>query len=297
MKKLAKILTAAALCVAALTTFGCGDDKKEAAKAPAGDAPIKIAVTAGPHAEIMDNVKKLAEKQGLKIEVVEFNDYVTPNVALFQGEVFANSMQHRPYRFDSCRGDRTEAVFPENQKKPPSTLQKEPKFDLVEVFTTVNFPMAAYSKTLKKGDAIPDGATIGIPNDPSNGGRAILVLANAGLIKVKDIKNVTTTVADITENPHNFKFLELDAATIPRSLPDVTFAVINANYAIPAGLNPTKDSIILESADNPFVNIFVTKKTNENDPRIAKLKEIYQSADNEKFIMEHFQGTILPAWK
>ena len=97
MKKLAKILTAAALCVAALTTFGCGDDKKEAAKAPAGDAPIKIAVTAGPHAEIMDNVKKLAEKQGLKIEVVEFNDYVTPNVALFQGEVFANSMQHRPY--------------------------------------------------------------------------------------------------------------------------------------------------------------------------------------------------------
>ena len=135
MKKLAKILTAAALCVAALTTFGCGDDKKEAAKAPAGDAPIKIAVTAGPHAEIMDNVKKLAEKQGLKIEVVEFNDYVTPNVALFQGEVFANSMQHRPYL--------------------DATLQKEPKFDLVEVFKTVNFPMAAYSKTLKKGDAIP----------------------------------------------------------------------------------------------------------------------------------------------
>ena len=117
----------------------------------------------------MDNVKKLAEKQGLKIEVVEFNDYVTPNVALFQGEVFANSMQHRPYL--------------------DATLQKEPKFDLVEVFKTVNFPMAAYSKTLKKGDAIPDGATIGIPNDPSNGGRAILVLANAGLIKVKDIKN------------------------------------------------------------------------------------------------------------
>ena len=108
----------------------------------------------------MDNVKKLAEKQGLKIEVVEFNDYVTPNVALFQGEVFANSMQHRPYL--------------------DATLQKEPKFDLVEVFKTVNFPMAAYSKTLKKGDAIPDGATIGIPNDPSNGGRAILVLANAG---------------------------------------------------------------------------------------------------------------------
>lgn len=102
MKKLAKILTAAALCVAALTTFGCGDDKKEAAKAPAGDAPIKIAVTAGPHAEIMDNVKKLAEKQGLKIEVVEFNDYVTPNVALSRRD-FANSMQHRPYLDALCK--------------------------------------------------------------------------------------------------------------------------------------------------------------------------------------------------
>ena len=271
--KLKRILAALAVGTLALGIFGCGGSEKAADTS----APVKVGVTAGPHAEIMDEVKKLAAKDGLNIEVVEFNDFVTPNIALQQGEIFANSMQHRPYL--------------------DATLQKEPKFDLVEVFKTVNFPMAAYSKTLKKGDAIPDGATIGIPNDPSNGGRAILVLANAGLIKVKDIKNVTTTVADITENPHNFKFLELDAATIPRSLPDVTFAVINANYAIPAGLNPTKDSIILESADNPFVNIFVTKKTNENDPRIAKLKEIYQSADNEKFIMEHFQGTILPAWK
>lgn len=279
MKKFVKVLTATALCVAALASFGCGGEKKEAATtaAPANAAPLKIAVTAGPHAEIMDNVKKLAEKKGLKIEVVEFSDYVTPNVSLFQGEVFANSMQHRPYL--------------------DATLKKEPKFDLVEVFKTVNFPMAVYSKTLKKGDAIPDGSTIGIPNDPSNGGRAILVLANAGLLQVKNNKDVTTTVADITANPHNFKFLELDAATIPRSLPDVTAAVINANYAIPAGLNPTNDSLILESAENPFVNIFVTKKTKEKDPRIAQLKEIYQSADNEKFINEHFKGTILPAWK
>lgn len=275
MNKTIKLLATTALFVAALSLVGCGSDSKETKSA----APevIKVAVTAGPHAEILDNVKKLAEKQGLKIEVVEFNDYVTPNVALFQGEVFANSMQHRPYL--------------------DSTLKKEPKFDLEEAFKTVNFPMAAYSTTLKKGDAIPDGATIGIPNDPSNGGRALLVLANAGLIKVKDTKNVTTNIADITENPHNFKFLELDAATIPRSLPDVTLAVINANYAIPAGLNPTKDSIILEPSDNPFVNIFAVKKTNANSETIKKLKAIYQSEENAKFINEHFKGTILPAWK
>lgn len=275
MNKTIKLLATTALFVAALSLVGCGSDSKETKSA----APevIKVAVTAGPHAEILDNVKKLAEKQGLKIEVVEFNDYVTPNVALFQGEVFANSMQHRPYL--------------------DSTLKKEPKFDLEEAFKTVNFPMAAYSTTLKKGDAIPDGATIGIPNDPSNGGRALLVLANAGLIKVKDTKNVTTNIADITENPHNFKFLELDAATIPRSLPDVTLAVINANYAIPAGLNPTTDSIILEPSDNPFVNIFAVKKTNANSETIKKLKAIYQSEENAKFINEHFKGTILPAWK
>ncbi len=276
MNKLTKILIASALCVSTFLTIGCGGGEKKAA-APKADAPIKIGVTAGPHAEIMDNVKKLAAKENLNVEVVEFADYVTPNVALFQGELFANSMQHAPYLV--------------------ATLKKEPKFDLKEVFKTVNFPMAVYSQKVKKGEEIPNGAVVGIPNDPSNGGRALLVLAHAGLIKVKDINDVTTSVADITENPKNLKFSELDAATIPRSLPDLTVAVINANYAIPAGLNPSSDSIILEDSKNPFVNIFVTKESNLNDPRIATLKKIYQSPENEKFILEQFKGTILPAWK
>lgn len=132
---------------------------------------------------------------------------------------------------------------------------------MVEVFKTVNFPMAVYSDKIKKGEAIPDGATIGIPNDPSNGGRALLLLAEQKLIEVKDITDVTTSVADITGNPHGYKFLELDAATIPRSLPDVTVAVINANYALPAGLNPVKDSLMVEGAASPYINIFVTKKS------------------------------------
>ena len=276
MHKITKTIVGLALCLVAAVSFGCGS--KEATKGEVKpEGVIKIGVTAGPHAEIMDNVKKLAAKQGLKIEVVEFNDYVTPNVALNQGELFANSMQHGPYL--------------------AATLKKEPKFDLKECFKTVNFPMAVYSSKLKKGDKIPDGATIGIPNDPSNGGRALLVLAKANLIKVKDIKNVTTTVKDITDNPHKFKIQELDAATITRSMPDLTLAVINANYALPAGLNPSKDALIVESADNPFVNIFVTRGANLKDPRIDQLQKIYQSADNEKFILEYFKGTILPAWK
>ena len=253
MKKLAKILSIATLCAFTAFAVGCGGDKKAEKKVDT-NAPIKIGVTAGPHAEIMDNVKKLADKKGLKIEVVEFSDYVTPNVA------------------------------------------KEPSFKLVEVFKTVNFPMAVYSQKVKKGEEIPNGAVVGIPNDPSNGGRALLLLADKGLIELKDKTNVVTTVKDITSNPKNLVIRELDAAIIPNSLPDLTVAVINCNYALPAGLNPTNDSILLENANNPFLNIFVTREANVNDPRIKQLQEVYQSAENKKFVNEYFKGTITPAW-
>ena len=271
MSKLVKILITVALMALMVVAAGCGGDKKEEKKADT-KAPIKIGVTAGPHAEIMDNVKKLAEKDGLKIEVVEFSDFVSPNVALAQGELFANSMQHAPYL--------------------AATLKKEPKFQLVEVFKTVNFPMAIYSAKYKKVEDIPAGATIGIPNDPSNGARALLVLADKGFIEVKDKNSVTTTVADITKNDKKYKIQELDAASIPKAMPDLDIAVINANYALVAKLNPSKDSLLIERNDNPFLNVFVTTKANEKDPRIAQLKKIYQSAENKKFIADHFKGTI-----
>ncbi len=274
MTRLKRILAALAIGTLALGVFGCGGDEKQA---PAAGEPVRVGVTAGPHAEIMDEVKRLAAKEGLNVEVVEFNDFVTPNIALYQGEIFANCMQHKPYL--------------------DATLEKEPKFDLVEVFKTVNFPMAVYSDKIKKGEAIPDGATIGIPNDPSNGGRALLLLAEQKLIEVKDITDVTTSVADITGNPHGYKFLELDAATIPRSLPDVTVAVINANYALPAGLNPVKDSLMVEGAASPYINIFVTKKEHADDPRIEQLQKIYQSDDVQKFIDGHFKGAVTIGWK
>ena len=271
MSKLVKILITVALMALMVVAAGCGGDKKDEKKADT-KAPIKIGVTAGPHAEIMDNVKKLADKEGLKIEVVEFSDFVSPNVALAQGELFANSMQHAPYL--------------------AATLKKEPKFQLVEVFKTVNFPMAIYSTKYKKVEDIPAGATIGIPNDPSNGARALLVLADKGFIEVKDKNSVTTTVADITKNDKKYKIQELDAASIPKAMPDLDIAVINANYALVAKLNPSKDSLLIERNDNPFLNIFVTTKASEKDPRIAQLKKIYQSAENKKFIADHFKGTI-----
>ena len=222
MSKLVKILITVALMALMVVAAGCGGDKKDEKKVDS-KAPIKIGVTAGPHAEIMDNVKKLAEKDGLKIEVVEFSDFVSPNVALAQGELFANSMQHAPYL--------------------AATLKKEPKFQLVEVFKTVNFPMAIYSAKYKKVEDIPAGATIGIPNDPSNGARALLVLADKGFIEVKDKNSVTTTVADITKNDKKYNIQELDAASIPKAMPDLDIAVINANYALVAKLNPSEDSL------------------------------------------------------
>ena len=275
MSKIVRILLALTACTLLLITAGCGSNNDEKKSDP--NAPLKIGVTAGPHAEIMDNVKKLAEKNtDLKIEIVEFSDYVSPNVSLNEGELFANSMQHAPYL--------------------KSTLEKEPNFNLVAAFKTVNFPMAIYSSKYKKVEDVPQGAIIGIPNDPSNGARALLLLADKGFIKLKDNNNVTSTVADITENPRNYTIRELDAASIPKAMPDLDLAVINANYALIAKLNPTKDSLLIERADNPFVNIFVTTKANLNDLRIKQLQKVYQSEENKQFIAQYFKGTITPGF-
>lgn len=275
MKNTSKLLLTIFALAFTLIATGCGSSNDTAKADP--NAPLKIGVTAGPHAELMDHFKALAKKEGLNIEVVEFADYVTPNTALAQGELFANSMQHEPYL--------------------KATNDKNPSYKLVNVFNTVNFPMAAYSDKLKRGDQIPDNAIISIPNDPSNGARALLVLDAAGVIKVKDNKNVMTSVNDIVENPHNITFQELDAAAVPRSLQDVTLAVINTNYALELGFNPVKDSIYLEPASSPFVNIFVTTEKNLKDPRIQKIKKLYQSAAMEDFIKEKYKGSVTPGWK
>ena len=213
MHKFLKYALVGVLTMFALVAAGCGGDAKDDKKVDM-NKPVIVGVNPGPHAVIMDNVKKIAEKKGLKIEVKEFSDFVTPNSALAAGEIWANCFQHEPFL--------------------KATMKKEPSFKLAKAFNTALFPINIYSKKLKPGDTIPDGAKIAIPNDPTNGGRALLVLAAQGLIKVKDQKDITTSVKDITDNPHHFEIIELEAAVIPRSLDDVTCAAINTTYAVPA---------------------------------------------------------------
>lgn len=276
MNKFMKYALVGAISLFAVAAVGCGGGDKKADKAADKDKLVIVGVNPGPHAQIMENVKKIAEKKGLKIQIKEFSDFVTPNSALAAGEIWANSYQHEPFL--------------------KATIKKEPSFKLVKAFNTALFPINIYSKKLKPGDTIPDGAKIGIPNDPTNGGRSLLVLAAAGLIKVKNPTDITTTVKDITENPHNFKIIELEAAAIPRSLDDLTCAAINTTYALNAGLNPAKDPIIKETNDSQYVNIVAVQEKTMSDPRLKVFQEAYQSKENAEFMRKTFPGSLYVGW-
>ncbi|WP_390625158.1 MetQ/NlpA family ABC transporter substrate-binding protein [Falsirhodobacter algicola] len=236
---------------------------------------IKVGVSPGEHAEIMEEVAKIAAPAGLNIDVVEFSDYVVPNQALADGDIQANSFQHVPYL--------------DNQVK-------DRGFDLVPVATTITTPMGLYSDDLSSVEDLPDGATIGIPNDPTNGGRALLVLQQLGLITLAEGTGLTPTVLDLAENPKNLRFRELDAAQLPRSLPDVDAALINTNYAIASGLNPRTDSIAMESADNPYVNVIVVRNGDQDAPWVQQLIDAYHSDEVKAFIEEKYDGTVLTSW-
>ena len=236
---------------------------------------IKVGVTPGPHAQIMEKVKPLAAKEGLDLTVLEFSDYVIPNQALSQGDLDINSFQHQPYL--------------DNQVK-------DRGYDLVSVAKTVVFPMGVYSKKVKSLDELPNGAKISIPNDPTNGGRALLLLQSKGLIKVKEGAGLKASPLDISENPKKLEILELDAAQLPRSLDDVSVAVINTNYALEAGLDPNKDAIAREASESPYANVIAVRKADQDKPWVAKLVKIYQSDEVKQFINDRFKGAIVPAW-
>ncbi|WP_312945794.1 MetQ/NlpA family ABC transporter substrate-binding protein [Agrobacterium sp.] len=236
---------------------------------------IKIGVTPGEHAKIMEVVKEVAAKKDLDLEILEFSDYVVPNQALNDGELNANSFQHQPY-LDNQVADH--------------------KFDLVSVGTTITTPMGVYSKKVKSLDELKDGATIGIPNDPTNGGRALLVLASKGLIKVKEEAGLKVTPADVIENPKNLQFAELDAAQLPRALDDTDASVINTNYASQGGLNPKTDAIAIESEKSPYANIIVVRTADKDQPWVKTLVESYQSPEVKAYITEEFKGTVIPSW-
>lgn len=235
----------------------------------------KVGVTPGPHAQIMEKVKEVAATKGLELQIIEFSDYVVPNQALADGDIDINSFQHKPY-LDNQVASR--------------------KLDLVSVAQSVNFPMAGYSSKIKTMADIPDGATIALPNDPSNGARALLMLADQGLIKLTDGIGVRATVADVIDNPRKFKLVELDAAQLPRSLDDVDVALINTNYALQAGLHPAKNSLFRESTKAPYVGIIAARKADANSDWVKTFIDSYHSPDVKAFIETKFQGAITPTW-
>jgi D-methionine transport system substrate-binding protein len=236
---------------------------------------IRVGVTPGPHAQILEAAKPLAAKAGLDIKIVEFSDYVVPNQALEAGEIEANSFQHLPYL--------------ENQKA-------DRGFKIEAVAQTVNFPMGIYSTKLKSLDAIPNGGRIAIPNDPTNGGRALLLLADKGLIRFKGDVGFKPSPADIVDNPKRLRFVELDAAQIPRSLPDVDAAVANTNYASQAGLDPVKDAIARENPKGPYVNVIAVRSADKDKPWVKTLVEAYRSPEVKSFVDTKFGGAVLTSW-
>ncbi|PWC96904.1 MetQ/NlpA family ABC transporter substrate-binding protein [Azospirillum sp. TSO5] len=236
---------------------------------------IKVGVTAGPHAQILEAVKPIAAKDGLDIQILEFTDYVIPNQALAGGDLDANSFQHQPYL--------------DNQVK-------DRGFDLVSVGKTVVYPIGIYSKKVKSLDELQPGAKVAIPNDPTNGGRVLLLLQAKGLIKLKDGGTLKASPIDIVENPKKLEIVELDAAQLPRSLDDVTVAAINTNFALEAGIDPVKDAIAREAADSPYANVIAVRKADKDKPWVAKLVKAYNSPEVKEFILTKFKNAVVPAF-
>ncbi len=246
-----------------------------AAPALAQEKTIKIGATAGPHAQILEVVKKIAAKDGLKIQVVEFSDYVQPNAALAAGDLDANSYQHLPY---------LEAQI------------KDRGYKFSNIGYTVTFPMGIYSKKIKALKDLKSGARVGVPNDPTNGGRALLLLQAQGLIKLKPSAGLSATALDIASNPKKLKIVDLDAAQLPRSLPDLDAAVINGNYAENAGLHPVKDAIAVEGPKGPYANIIAVRTADKSKPWVAKLVKAYHSPEVKTFVKTEFKDAVIPAW-
>lgn len=267
MKKLLTLLLGAVLCANLLVSC----TKKET-----GQNILTVAASPEPHKAILELVTEELAKENITLKVTEFTDYITPNEAVETGEQFANFFQHIPYM---------------------ESFNKEHGYHLVSIGTVHVEPLALYSK--KYGDVaeFKSGDTIAIPNDPTNEARALLLLASANLIALREDAGLAATPQDITENPYNLKFKEIEAATLPRVLADVEGAVINGNYAIPAGLSAAKDGLLVEGKDSPYANVISVKQGNENDPRSKALMKALQSDKVRKYILENYpNGEVVPAF-
>lgn len=278
-----KVLNSVVLLILiALLVVGCGSSQNSTSNEQAQNSAeatitLKVGASPVPHAEILNVVKPILEAQGIKLDIIEFADYNQPNLRLADKDLDANYFQHIPYL---------------------ESFSSDHKLDLTYTAKVHIEPMGVYSNKIKDLNELEEGAEIAIPNDPTNGGRALILLEQEGLLKIKDGVGINATIYDITENPKNLKITELEAATLPRILQDVDAAVINSNYALEAKLIPTKDSLALESAkDNPYVNILAIRKGDENRPEIVKLSEALNSPEVKKFIEEEYQGAVIPAFE
>ncbi|WP_158889640.1 MULTISPECIES: MetQ/NlpA family ABC transporter substrate-binding protein [unclassified Pseudomonas] len=256
-----KLLATAALLAASLTSHAA--------------ETLSVAATPVPHAEILEFVKPQLAKEGVDLQIKVFTDYVQPNLQVAQKRLDANFFQHQPYldEFNKSRGT-----------------------DLVTVAQVHVEPFGIYSQKIKKLDEVREGAVVAIPSDATNGGRALLLLEKAGLIKLKDSANILATPKDIAENPKQLKFKELEAATLPRVLNQVDLALINTNYALEAKLNPTQDALLLEGKESPYANILVARPDNKDSDAVQKLAKALNTPAVKQFIEEKYQGAVVPAF-
>jgi D-methionine transport system substrate-binding protein len=257
------VLVAAALWLAAVP-------------AALGEEHVKVGISGGDGEEIWARVREIAKRQGLIVDVVVINDYMLPNAGLNDGDLDANAFQHKPYLEGEVRAR---------------------GYRIVPLCDTIVEPIGLYSRRFHKLAELPDGATIGIPNNPSNGGRALLLLQQEHLLTLRPGTGILPTVRDITSNPHRLKFTELDSAQLPRSLPDLDAAVINTNYALDAHLNPARDALAIESrTNNPYGNIIAVRAADKDRPVFRKLCAAYQNDEIRQFILKRFDGAILPVF-
>lgn len=234
---------------------------------------LRVGATPVPHAEILEFIRPLLLEQGIELKIREFNDYVQPNLALAHGELDANFFQHIPYL---------------------ETFKKDHQLHLTYIAAVHIEPLGLYSKKIDKISQLTKGAVIALPNDPSNGGRALHLLQENGLITLDDSVGLAATPLDITKNPLKLKFIELEAAQLPRALDDLTGAIINTNYAFPAGLHPLRDALIIEGSTSPYVNILAVQEK-KIDPKLKILAEILVSDRVKEFIIQRYGGAVVPA--
>ncbi|AKN73387.1 MULTISPECIES: MetQ/NlpA family ABC transporter substrate-binding protein [Streptomyces] len=265
-------VVAVAVLALGLTACGSGTDSGTGG---GKDGTLVVGATAVPAGEVLTYVRDhLAADAGLKLEIKEFTDYVLPNTALQEGELDANLYQNQPYLddFNKARGT-----------------------DLVPVVKPYLPPMGVYSHKVEDVTQLADGATVAVPGDTTNEGRALKLLEAGGVIELKAGAGADASPADVTANPRHLKIRELEAAQLPRSLDDVDAAVINNNFAQDAGLSPAKDAILVESAkDNPYANLLAVRRGDEDDPRVKKLAELLVSPEVRTFIKDKYHGSVLP---